>query len=189
MADLKRLRVVWGGAGVTGPGVSTFYSSAVGVVGMADDVETFFSSNAAIFPDDVTITIPSGGDLIESTTGDLSGSWNDPGTGGTVTGTSAASFAAGVGIQVRWRTDGIVAGRRVVGSTFLVPVFGGLFATDGTVNNADVTTILGRATTLITSMDGMVIWSRPAPGRVGSISEVQSASVPDRVSWLRTRRT
>lgn len=189
MADLKRLRCTWGGAGVIGPGVSTFYSSATGVVGMADDVETFFSSSAAAFPNDVSITIPSGGDLIESTTGALSGSWNDPGTGGTVTGTDAGDFAQGVGVQVRWRTDGIVSGRRVVGSTFLVPIAGGIFDTDGTVDNASVAVFLTRATTLITAMDGFVIWSRPTPSRAGAISEVVSASVPDRVSWLRSRRT
>jgi len=189
MADMKRLRVAWTGSGVTGPGVSTFYSTAVGVVGMADDVEAFFGAAPLLFPANVTITIPSGGDLIESTTGALSGSWNDPGTGGTVQGTNSGDYAQGVGMQVRWRTDGIVGGRRVVGSTFIVPIPGANFNTDGTLDNADVTAMTTRATTLIGAMDGFVIWSRPIPGRAGVASAVVSASVPDRPSWLRSRRS
>lgn len=188
MASLARLRVTWTGSGIVGPGVSTFYFDPADT-GASTRVLAFFNTAPLLFPDKVTITVPSGGEIITDTTGELSGSWNDPGTGGTVTGTNTGDFAMGVGMQVRWQTGGIVGGRRVVGSTFLVPIASGIFDVNGTLDTATVTAEQSAANTMIGGAVTFKVWSRPTPSRVGSSNDITSAIVPDRVSWLRSRRT
>lgn len=189
MAQMQRLRVSWSGPGVTGPGLSTFYTSTAGPLGIADDVLAFFQGQALAFPTNLTITVPSGGDLIEDTTGGLAGTWNEPGTGGTFTGTGTGDYPQGVGMQIRWRTGGIVAGRRVVGSTFICPIMSAIFAADGTIDNVTVASVQAAGTALIAAHPDLRIWSRPKGPRVGSSHAVETAVVPDRVSWLRSRRT
>ena len=88
MAVMKRYRVTWSGSPVVGPSISTFYESPESGVGGADALETFFAAIADRIALNVQIVVPSSGDLIESTTGDLVGTWSDPGTGGTVSTTS-----------------------------------------------------------------------------------------------------
>lgn len=189
MSQMQRLRVTWSGPGVTGPGLSTFYTSTAGPLGIANAVKTFLQSQQLAFPTNVTITVPSGGDLIEDTTGALAGTWNEPGTGGSFTGTGTGDYPQGVGMQIRWRTGGIVAGRRVVGSTFFVPIMSAIFDADGTLDNATVTSLTNAGTALIAAHPDLRIFSRPKGPRIGSSHAVLTAVVPDRVSWLRSRRT
>jgi len=166
---------------------------------MADDVLAFFDAAPLLFPVGNTITVPNGGDIIDDVTGNLAGSWTDTGTGGVATGTETGSYAKGVGLQVRWRTSGIVASRRVTGSTFMVPIAGSLYDTDGTIDTAVITSLQSAADDLVAAMAGFRIWSRPVEAdpdhvppivaRDGTSSAVVAAVCPDRVSWLRSRRT
>lgn len=187
---MERLRVTWTGATVVGPGLSTFYGDE-GEGGLdPDDFLAFFDTIKALLPSGTTITVPSGGDLLSPTTGTLGGAWEKPGTGGVVVGTANDVFAGGVGARAVWRTVGVVAGRRVMGATFLAPLRAGAYQADGTINGTDLGTLDGAAAALASAAGpGFVIWSRPAPGRVGSMHPVISGSVPDKVSWLRSRRT
>lgn len=188
MASLARLRVTWSGSPVVGPGVSTFYFDPADT-GASTLVRNFFNAAPLLFPAGLTLTIPSGGEIITDTTGDLSGTWNDPGSGGTVNGANTGDFAKGVGMQVRWQTGGIVGGRRVVGSTFLCPIAGAIFDVDGTVDNASITSTQAAANTMIGGAVTFKVWSRPTASRAGTSNDITSAVVPDRVSWLRSRRT
>lgn len=188
MTQIARLQVAWSGATVTGPGLSTFYASTSGT-GFSAAVHTFFDTSPLLFPAGTTITVPSGGDLIEDTTGALAGTWNEPGGGGVTVGTETGSWSAGVGMQVRWPTGGIVGGRKVVGSTFLVPIAGSLFDTDGTIDAAVVSSVEVQANALLAAVPTLRILSRPKGLRVGSSHTVLRVVVPDRTSWLRSRRT
>lgn len=188
MTELVRLRCTWGGSPVVGPGLSTFYATTGGS-GLPDDVLTFFNTSPLLFPSGLTITVPSGGETINDATGELTGTWNEPGTGGVATGTETGSYAKGVGMQVRWPTAGIVGGRKVVGSTFLVPIAGSLFDVDGTIDTAVVSAMQSQANALLAAQPNLRIWSRPKGLRAGSSHTITSAVIPDRTSWLRTRRT
>jgi len=190
MATLKRVRVTWTGAGVVGPGVSTFYfvSSATG---FPADLQTFFQAIKAALPSSVTVTVPNSGDTIDEATGDLFGVWTDAG-GSTTVGTSSTLFAGGVGMRIRWITAGVHRGRRVKGSTFIAPMQSASFSTDGTPDPGSVTLLQNAASALVSSSAGdQVIWSRPqpVPGNDGESNPVLSALVPDATSWLRSRRT
>lgn len=188
MPQMVRLRCPWSGPAVTGPGVSTFYFSTSGS-GVPAAVKAFFQSFALALPTGLTITVPNDGDLIDDATGALVGTWSEPSGGGTVTGGTGGSYAQGVGMQVRWVTSGIVNRRKVIGSTFIVPVVSAVYSADGTLADATVTANRNAGTQLITAQPTFRVWSRPKAGRPGSSSPVIACQAPDRVSWLRSRRT
>lgn len=188
MADLARLRIDLSGSAVVGQSVMTFYSSAVGA-SLPADALTMLNSLKANFPPSLTFTVPGGGDLISENTGALTGSWT-AGGGGTVTGTGVGGFAIGVGARVKWSTAGITNGRRVRGSTFLVPLMGGSFDSSGRMQPATVTSLDTPVQAFLTAQAGnLQVWSRPAPGRAGLGHDVTAATIITTPSTLRSRRT
>lgn len=190
MADLKRVQVAWSGAGVTGPGLSTFYFTS-GATGFPADLQTFFQAVKSLLPTSVTIDVPNTGDTISEATGALTGVWTDSGGSSTV-GTASGVFVAGTGYRVRWVTAGIRGGRRVVGSTFLCPATAAAFDTDGTPTAASLTVVRNAAIAYAAAVTpDMHIYSREtAPGAGDGISSaVLASTVPDKASWLRSRRT
>lgn len=191
MTILKRYRVAWNGGALVGPGLTTFYESPESGVGGADAIEAFYDGMKGAVPDGVQWTIPSNGDLIVAETGELTGTWSDPGTGGVVTSTGGAAFANGVGLRLVWNTNGIFANRRVRGSTFIVPIVSGNFDGPGNLTATAVTFFQARVDALVAALDNFAIWSRPnnVAQDNGEANQVTSGSVPDRVSWLRSRRT
>ena len=188
MVVLHRMRVEWSGSAVTGPGVTTFYFGAA-ATGTAASVKTFFTALAPTFPTGVTWTVPESGDAINDTNGSLAGTWSEAGGGGQVSGSVAGNFARGVGAQIRWTTGGIRHGRRVIGSTFLVPLAVGAYDVDGSLQ-ASTVTLLNSASANLLAAQPLTILSRATPGTSDGISSaVAGRTVPDRVSWLRSRKT
>jgi len=185
MTTMRRLRVVWNG--LTGlPGVSTFYYGVASPD--VSDAVGFFNTIKGLFPTPLSWDIPSSGDEIESTTGVLTGGWTGTGAGN-VTATGATAYAAGVGARVQWQTDAIVNGRRVRGATFLAPLALLAYDTSGTLTNSEVVTMLAAANTFAASGVAKGIWHRNTPGGSdGVYANMIGATVPDRVTSLRSRR-
>lgn len=183
-----RLRATWSGPPVVGGGVSTFYALDTSP-GFPAAVRALLNAAAGSIQAGVTITIPNNGDVIDASTGALTGAWTDGAAPAPIVCTDAGTYAAGVGAQWRWRTSGIVAGRRVTGSTFLVPLGANTYDGDGNIGSVQLTAFNAAAAAYITAAPYAVIWSRPRPGRAGSSHLITSGSMPDRVSWLRSRRT
>jgi hypothetical protein len=188
---LKRYRVAWSGSPVVGPGLSTFYESPESGVGGADAIEAFFDGIKGVVPAGVQWTVPSNGDLIVAETGELTGSWSDPGTGGVVSSSGDVPWPSGVGMRVVWNTNGVFHGRRVRGSTFIVPIANASFEGAGNITAGTLSVVQTKANDLVAALDNFAIWSRPAnlASNDGEANQVTSASVPDKVSWLRGRRT
>jgi len=185
MATLQRVEVVWDGlAGL--PGVSVHY----GVFGgsLVSDLKTFFTSISALFPAGLTWQVPNSGDTITDTSGIITGAWTDV-NGGTVSSAGSGIWAQGTGCMVRWDTATIVGHRRLKGRTFLCPLFGSAFQSDGTILNAYVTTMQTAADAVVTA-GNMLIWHRPPKGTFagGASGAVVGATVPDKVTSLRSRR-
>lgn len=188
MANIARYRVNWTGAAVVGPSVSTFYTDEA-ATGFLAALHNFYNSIKASFPDQLTWTFESSGDLLDVATGAITGSWNDS-SQTPITGNIATGWAEGVGMRVKWRSSGIVNGRRSVGSTFLVPLGKANFDNSGALADAVVDLVQTAADTLVTNVGAdMRVWHRPVNGAGGSAAPVISAVVPDAVSWLRSRRT
>lgn len=199
MTAVARIRVVWSGTPVVGPGVSTFYLESSVSAGWPAALVTLYTALKNYVPTGVTWTIPNTVDILDEATGELTGS-NTPGGGGSVLSSGGAvDYKPGVGGRLRWGTDGIVGGRRVVGTTFLVPMTsqetpnGVIQGT--TVNNINTAMGVYQSTAGISP----AVYSRPraastvggvvVPARAGSIHPITSHSVPVGISWLRSRRT
>lgn len=185
MADIQRVYVTW--SGLTGlPGVSVFYGVPGG--SLVSDLKTFFNAIKALFPSGLSWQIPTAGDNVDSASGHLTGGWSDV-NGGIVSSTGSGIWAAGTGMGVRWHTNGLVNSRRLKGRTFLCPMFGSAFQTDGTIVDAYVTTVQTAANAVVTGGD-MLIWHRPPTGTFagGVTSPVTAAVAEDRVTSLRSRR-
>lgn len=198
MAGVRRMRVALTGAACPGGGVMTFYSMSDTATGWPAAIKSFLNATPLMWPASLTFTVPNTGDVIDGGTGELTGVWTDGAAQTPFSGTNTGDWAAGVGIRVVWNTGAIVAGRRVKGSTFFVPVAAGIFDTDGTIDTASVTAVTSAATTLLGGTHAMGIFSRPLPERPGAHGTlpargggtvgIVSATVPDKVSWLRSRR-
>jgi hypothetical protein len=174
------------GGGVVGPSVMTFHFLGT-ATGMTADLFTFYDTIKTRLPSIVTVSIPNSGDEIDSATGELTGSWTD-GTATAVAGLGTAQCPQGVGCRVVWNTNGFLAGRRVRGSTFLVPLDASMYSTLGLLS-ASRSQIEGAAAALVTATSGdMVVFSRPKAGTPGGYSSITSSTVPNKISTLRSRR-
>lgn len=173
---------------MTGPGISTFYAVGTDGAALAAAVWDFFTSIKDEFPIGVTWTRPTGGETVDDNTGEINGTWTG-GTGGTLSGTDSGPFARGVGMRIVWETAGVTGGRRVRGSTFLVPLGASRYQSDGSIIDARVTNVLTAGNALVTAMAGaLVILTRNTPAHSGTSHEVTSVTVPDKTTWLTTRR-
>lgn len=184
MATLNRYRVIWTG-GPGGEGVSTFFSETSAITALAD-LRAFFLSIATHFPSVLTWSFPNSGDQLESATGTLVGGWTQAAASPVVGTSSGASFASGVGARVVWGTNGIVAGRRLKGATFLTSIDSTEFANDGTLEASFIASLQSAADTLV-GKNSLSVWSRPRNG-VSGFASIESATIPDRVTALRSRR-
>jgi len=189
VATLKRVRCDITGTGVVGPSVATFYF-VQSATGFSTDLQTFFQAIKGNFPSGLVITVPNDGDTIIDTTGVLNGAWTDSG-GSTTTGTGSTNFAEGSGFRIKWNTAGIRGGRRVKGSTFIVPAVSAAFTTGGLLASATQTAVQTAASALVSaSGTDMVIWGKPhsLEAADGESNIVTSASVPVQPTQLRSRR-
>lgn len=174
---------------MTGPSVTTFYGDDQNVQDLVVGAAGFFAELTGEIPAGTTVTIPSGGDLIDEATGQLTGVW---GTSGSTqhTGTAQGGFAAGVGARVVWETGAIRNGRRVRGSTFVVPIWSSAYDNGGTLQSTTIASLEDAIGAMLAQVPTqMRIWSRPTNGSGGAALAVVGGSAPDKVSWLRSRRT
>lgn len=186
---MDQVQVSWSGASM-GTGLSVFYFQTGTAATHLPALHDFFAQYAGAAPAGLSIRVPGSG-LQMGLDGKVTGQWTGTAPAaipGTVTGTS---YAAGVGARIRWYTGTVVHGHRVVGSTFLLPLAVGNFQTDGSLMDATVNVFQTAANALVTAANGdFGIWTRPTKtGLPGAFSSVSSAACPDRVSWLKTRRT
>ncbi len=186
MASIERLRVHW--TGVQGlPGLSSFYFTAP--TDPEPAIRNFFAALVALLPNGLTLSFDTGGDLIDDGTGAIAGSWTGT-AAAAVVGTAATAYAAPVGACVSWHTTAVVAGRRPIGKTFIVPMVSTAFQSDGTLLSTTITTLQNAANALLLTSAGinMLVWSRPKSPRVGSSHPVVTAVVNDKAAVLKSRR-
>lgn len=185
MATIERVRVEWS-MPAGGLGLTTLYG--LDGVDLVNDFSAFVESIKQRIPVGVTLSSPGDGDQIDDATGALVGSWSGS-TGFSKAGTGTGSWAAGVGLFVRWPTAGLFRGRRPKGRTFMCPLNSFSFDSVGTIETNTRTEFTTAAANLLASHPGnLLIWSRPVSGTPGESNAVVSSSVDDRVTSLRSRR-
>lgn len=171
------------------PGVSVHYSSTTDVVAAVAALTTFFNASKGNHPTGLTWQLPSSGDTINEDNGQLTGAWTGA-TGSTIAANGGPGvYAAGAGFRVKWLTGGIGAHRRITGSTFMVPLLGSLYDTNGTIAAGTVSTTQTAANALVAA-GVLKVWHRPPPGGSGGVLwPIIAAQVPDKVATVRSRRT
>lgn len=191
MATIHRYTALWT-AGSGGAGTTTFHmgaSSAAAGAGVPA-FRAFFDAVKSNLPPDVTITFPSTVDLVDEATGTLVGSIGSSPVA-SVTGIGSGVYSAPTGGRVRWLTNEIVGGRRVRGTTFIVPMTGASYSADGTLSAAAVTVLGNAATALLatTSLD-LAVYHRPTSASPTSGQAVlcTGSFIPEQAAILRSRR-
>lgn len=203
MGSIQRQRVVW--TGFTGsPGLSTFYFADAATAQAA--LHAFMASVALVLPSIVRLQIEPGGDVIDETTGALTGIWAGSAQAVIPGNPAGGAYAAPVGALIRWETLAIRSGSRLRGRTYLVPAASSVFDTNGTMESGALATLVTAAGDFIGSVTpNLVVWQRPrgaqvayvdgrgiphkaVSGRGGSSAPVILSSVPDEAVVLRSRR-
>lgn len=190
---IHRITTVWSGF-QGGPGYTNFFFTGDGSGGAAADsraqVVAFFNGIANSLPSDVVWTVEGEAAVIDEVTGSITGyvmaeENPTPGGGGMSGGYSAAS-----GAVVTWNTAGVVNGRRVRGRTFVVPLGGGAYQSDGTLATTTIAALQDAASALVGTLfdSGFGVWSRPGTSGGGTFWEVTGFRVPDMSAVLRSRR-
>jgi hypothetical protein len=202
LAIIGIVRSEWSGT-TGGPGLSQH--AVMGAAGgdwnpngaqaAVNAVRAFWASMASSLPDEVRIQVSPVVDTYERENGDLFSSHVAGTPVGVVAGTSTAGYAGGAGTKITWNTGQIRNGRRVRGSTFIVPLSGALFTANGTLGTVTVTQLNTSAANLISALSSaatpLAVWSRPRTTpelRVGFATEVVSGSVSSKSAILRGRR-
>lgn len=185
MSVINRYRVNW--TGFTGaPGLSTFYSDGASTAALAA-IRTFFNSCTTYLPTSLTLDFPGTGDQLESTTGALTGVWSVAPPLPVIGAAPTGFFAGGTGVRVIWETGVIVNGRRVKGSTFIVPLSTFAYDTNGTMTSGGFSAI-NNAAGVLAGTGLLKIWSRPNAGG-SAITTVSAGRCVDATTNLRTRRS
>lgn len=194
MALIWRVTVKWGGGNIGQGFTNMFFTEGVSTAQLAADaVKAFFTgvygSTGADLPTGVTLTFPAGVDVLDPGSGLLT--TTIPVTpGSSVTGIQSGNYASPAGACVTWLTAGVIAGKRVRGRTFLVPLASTGLANDGTLSSTAVTNIQAAGAALIAAAPEFCIWHRPGPGPldVGSSHPVLALRLADKVAVLTSRR-
>lgn len=188
MATISRVIVAWNGSPVVGGGVSVLHCNEGDEHGLMSAFKTMLTTVQGAFPTSLQWTFPPAGVTIDEASGHVNGSWTDATPVTPLAGISAVTWANGVGIRIKWTTAFVFEGNHVVGSTFMVPVITSNYEGAGNIVDSAITLFQGAATTLATA-SLLRVYCRPRPGINGDSFPVSGAVVPDRVSWLRGRRT
>lgn len=158
-------------------------------------VRTFWNALAAELPDEVRIQVSPVVDTYDRVTGVLHSSSTAATVPGVVAGTNTLGYAGGAGLKVTWNTNQIRDGRRVRGSTFIVPISSGAFTAVGTIGATPAGKVNTAAAQLISSLNAggtpLAVWSRPREGlkaRAGFATEVIQGTCSTKTAILRGRR-
>lgn len=174
-----------------GPGYSVFHFDLPGGVGSATDcanaVRAMFEAIKSYIPAAININFP-GEMTIHADDGTLTGTQVVSPAPAMVDCAGASVYSAASGARITWETAGIVAGRRVRGRTFLVPLVATVYDSDGTLASAFRTNLQTAATNMLgaltTAGQNLVVWSPTT----STIHDVGSATIPDQATVLRSRR-
>lgn len=197
MALLERVRVALTGF-PGGPGVNTFYFLDTATA--LTSLKNMYLSLAGYLPSDVHVQVQNTGDIIESTTGAITGAWQSPPVP-EVIGTFTGVYAAPVGFMAGWETSTILDGRRLRGRTFFVPAASNIFNTLGSIGEGYLVGIRSTVADFqVSQSSSLVIWHRPfagspavgtrkaRPAHSGGVGLVTATRVPAKAVVLRTRR-
>lgn len=192
---MEILRVMMRWTGFNGaPGYSAFhFAGGGGLISDAQQVATRVASGMFILrpalPASVQIAVESEVTRLDSDTGEILGfhaideldDYSGQGTEG---------YSAASGGVINWRTDDVRFGRRIRGRTFIVPLSGESYESDGSLTSSALGTLRNFADEIVGGdIDSEFgVWSRPRAGTGGVFATATGYHVPDMSAVLRSRR-
>lgn len=188
MTIIGEAQILWQGVG--GPGVSTFHVTSPlnpsEAQGVTNALQAFADDLSGLLPNDYVVTGGSEVKLIDDVDGQLTGTY--PINGWQSSGQAAGVFSRAAGARIDWLTQAIVAGRRLRGRTYWVPITSGAFTQDGILTGGTVNDIQDAGEALINALAvvgcPLLAWS-PTHG-VSAL--VEALYVPPKGAILRSRR-
>jgi len=193
MVDIYRYNVAWLIPGA-GPSVSVFHlfggASTGALQTSVNGLRSAFDAIKTYIPDEVTVTFPPEVSVLDVTSGQLVDAV-DLTPPGAVIGTHGTSWSAGSGVRVVWGTGRVRNGRKVRGSTYLVPLGQPAFNNSGQVAAGARTAIAAAFETWRAATQSgarPLVYSRPKTGMPGDTSAVSSVSVSAVAATLRGRK-
>lgn len=155
----------------------------------ADAAHTFIQDCASNMPSVVKLTIETAVEVIDEATNQLETIYTVP-AGVPLSGTVPGGFSSATGACITWETGEVKNGRRVRGRTFLVPLAGTCYDTDGTLTSGTLTDLQNAASGIAAGGFSFGVLSRPSgPGASdGSFHTVSSGRVNDKTAILTSRR-
>lgn len=206
MASIAKVLINWTGF-IGAPGYTNLYfrNATPGIIDQSvvdnavSKVEALVTAIRPVLPNTVTIGTNASVEEINDATGELVAFWTGT-VAAPVVGGQLAAYSAASGAVMNWSTNTVRNGRRIRGRTFIVPLGGSSFDTNGTLDSSELT-ILQNAATALRAASGaarLVIWARPVPEQpgppvvpavAGASAEVTSSNVPDMGAILTSRRS
>lgn len=175
------------------PGYTNFYFDAFAEQdrqAVVDSVRAFWEGVSNWLPATVRIRVLGEVAIVNHLTGEVD-AFQQLTSPTQVSGIGQGAYSSATGAAVTWLTDGVRAGRKVRGRTFIVPMAGaGAFDSDGSLGAAALTGINSAANTLLTNR-ALIVWCRPTAGAGvgdGAKYEVTAQRVVDKPAVLRSRR-
>jgi hypothetical protein len=158
-------------------------------------VRTFWDSMKTYLPDELQLRVSPTIDVYNEADAKLTNSYTAATPPVTVNGSSATVYAAGAGFKITWGTGQIRNGRRVRGTTFVVPAASNCYASNGMISSAVVAVMNTSAANLLAALSAagtsMAVWSRPIElpqPRLGTVTSVIGGSCSTKTAVLRGRR-
>lgn len=190
---ITRITAVWSGFRGA-PGYSNFFFGGEATTpeeaeDAAEAVSGMFTTFRPFLPSSVDITIQPTAEIIDETTGNITGQV-DITPPEEVGGSSVGTYSAASGAVINWNTSAYLNGRRVRGRTFIVPLTTDSYDTNGDLTVPALNVLRNGAARLAGGASPLpfVVWSRPRAGGGGTANPVTSATVPDTPAVLRSRR-
>lgn len=199
MVQIMRVQGRWTGFS-GGPGYTAFHfrdftaggeATSAQAQAAVDRANVFFNAVRTDIPDEISIQVESEVEVLEDTTGTLVDVFNTV-QAAPNQGLASSVYSGPVGAVVNWSTQGIRAGRRIRGRTFLVPLEANSFTGSGGLSTTSQGRLAAAAAELAdsTSTPDLGVWARPTgPGIAdGQWSVVSGSRVPTLAAVLRSRR-
>lgn len=189
--NLSQIRCVWTGWNGA-PGYTNFYIDSIDPTAcqdMATAAHTFFDAIKGQLPTSVRVNFPTDVRQVDGATGDLGAVVTLGTPPAEVVGLGTADFNAAAGASVTWLTVTPAASRLVTGRTYLVPMGGNFYESNGTPITAGLTVVRNAAAALVAAMDPIFcVWRRPVSGAGGSVAPIVGSRVNDIGVVLKSRR-
>lgn len=173
MTNIYVAKVDWHGTyGHEGISRFAFVDSAGGVPtnvqrdGVLTAINTMINTNAGGIPADVSWVMDTIVESYDGVLGTITGELPAAGAISPESGTNGSAYANGVGLTIKWKTGGMFNGRRIQGRTFIVPMAGQQFQTDGSLDAGVAASWQTAANAYIAAMGPLnvtpLVWGRPA---------------------------